>query len=100
MENRLVGKSAFLFLGYIDMDNSIHIGKAIQAKLKEQGRTVKWMSEKLCYERTNVYSIFRRKSIDTDLLYRISIILEYDFLSCMTAKIANSLGEISVVEHY
>lgn len=81
-----MGKSAFLFLGYIDMDNSIHIGKAIQAKLKEQGRTVKWMSEKLCYERTNVYSIFRRKSIDTDLLYRISIILKYDFFELYDCK--------------
>lgn len=68
------------------MDNNIHIGKAIKAKMQDQGRSVKWIAEKLCYERTNVYSIFRRKSIDTDLLYRISVILEYDFFELYDCK--------------
>lgn len=68
------------------MVNNIHIGKAIKAELQDQGRSVKWFAEKLCYERTNVYNIFRRKSIDTDLLYRISEILEHDFFDLYDCK--------------
>ena len=34
----------------------------------------------LHYERTNIYKIFKRSSIDVDLLLRISEVLAYDFL--------------------
>ena len=58
---------------------AIHIGKTIEHVLREQGRSVSWFAKQICCERTNVYSIFRRSSIDTDLLMRISKILSYDF---------------------
>lgn len=61
---------------YIDM---IHIGKLIEEELRKQERSVTWFAEKLCYERTNAYSIFKRQSIDTELLIRISKILNHNF---------------------
>ena len=57
----------------------IHIGKLIEEELRKQERTVTWFAGKLCCERTNVYSIFKRQSIDTELLARISRILHYNF---------------------
>ena len=57
----------------------IHIGKLIEEELRRQERSVTWFANKLCYERTNVYSIFKRQSIDTELLARISRILHYNF---------------------
>lgn len=60
-------------------DCMIHIGKLIEEELRNQERTVTWFAEKLCYERTNAYSIFKRESIDTVLLLRISRILNHDF---------------------
>lgn len=58
---------------------SIHIGKLIEAELHRQERTVTWFAKRLFCERTNVYDIFKRRSIDTDMLLRISIILHHNF---------------------
>mgnify|MGYP005931123649 FL=1 len=57
----------------------VHIGKLIEKELHHQERSVTWFANKLYCERTNVYNIFKRKSIDTELLLRISQILNRDF---------------------
>lgn len=57
----------------------VHIGKLIEEELHRQERTVTWFAKKLYCERTNVYNIFKRQSIDTELLLRISVILNRDF---------------------
>ncbi|MBR6251668.1 MAG: XRE family transcriptional regulator [Bacteroidales bacterium] len=57
----------------------IHIGKLIREELKRQERSVAWFARHLNCERTNIYSIFKRDSIDTALLARISRILNHDF---------------------
>ncbi len=64
----------------------IHIGKLIEEELRRQGRSVSWFASRLYCDRTNVYSIFRRKSIDTDLLIRISHILDYNFFNCYLSE--------------
>ena len=46
----------------------IHIGSIIKEKFDEMGLSVSWFSKQLCCDRTNVYSIFKRESIDTALL--------------------------------
>lgn len=57
----------------------VHIGKLIEQELRKQERSVTWFANKLYCERTNVYSIFKRESIDTALLLRISDILHHNF---------------------
>lgn len=57
----------------------IHIGHLIEAELHRQERSVTWFAKKLYCDRTNVYSIFKRQSIDTELLLRISRVLNHDF---------------------
>lgn len=57
----------------------VHIGKLIKNELQRQGRSVSWFAEQLYCDRTNVYDIFKRQSIDTELLVRISLILKYNF---------------------
>ena len=56
------------------------IGKRIQNELKRQGRTVTWLAQQLCMERTSLYYIFRQNSIDMELLLRISYFLDHNFL--------------------
>ena len=56
-----------------------HIGKLIAQELRHQERTVSWFARNLCCERTNVYDIFKRRSIDTQMLLRISNILGHNF---------------------
>lgn len=57
----------------------IHIGKVIEKILRDQGRTVAWFARSLYCDRTNVYKIFQRESVDSEMLYRISKILSHDF---------------------
>ena len=68
----------------------IHIGQLIEAELIRQERTISWFAKKLCCDRTNVYSIFKRQSIDTELLLRISITLHYDFFALYSQTLRNS----------
>lgn len=60
--------------------NDLQIGKRIQTELKQQGRTITWLAQQLCMERTSLYYTFRQNSIDLDLLLRISCFLEHNFL--------------------
>ena len=57
----------------------LHIGKIVEKKLREQGRSPSWLARQLHCDRTNIYKIFKRESIDTNLLQRISAALDYDF---------------------
>lgn len=57
----------------------LHIGNLIKAELERQERTVSWFARKLSCDRSNVYKLFKRSTIDTELLLRISKILHYDF---------------------
>lgn len=59
----------------------IHVGSIIKKKFDELGLSVSWFAKELCCDRTNVYSIFKRESIDTSLLVKISTILNHDFFS-------------------
>ncbi len=59
----------------------IHIGQEIKAVLDQQGRKISWFADKLYCDRTNVYNIFKRPSIDTELLLRISLTLNFNFFS-------------------
>jgi hypothetical protein len=73
----------------VDTNNTnweIFIGTLIQQELKNQERTVSWLARKLDCDRTNVYNIFRRQDIDTELLMRISIILHRDFFSIFSKE--------------
>ena len=67
----------------------MHIGHEIRSKLKEQGRTVTWLSTRLSCSRVNVYKIFEKSSLDTDLLLRISCALNFDFFSLYADEIHN-----------
>lgn len=57
----------------------IHIGELIKARLAQVERSPGWLAKKINCDRTNIYKIFQRPSIDTELLARISKALDYDF---------------------
>jgi transcriptional regulator with XRE-family HTH domain len=58
---------------------SPHIGNKIHEFLKAKGMTVAEFSRRIKYSRENAYSIFKRESIDTQLLTTISEVLNHDF---------------------
>ena len=62
----------------------IHAGSLIKAELKRQRKTTVWLAEQLGCTRMNVYKVYRRSWISTDLLIRISIILHVDFFALIS----------------
>jgi plasmid maintenance system antidote protein VapI len=67
--------------------NMVEIGKIIELKLREKRYSIAEFARKLNTERSNVYNIFKRKTIDTGLLEKVGEILEHDFFQYfITAK--------------
>lgn len=62
-----------------EMKKQIHIGSIIKEKFEASEHTVAWFARKINYDRTNIYRIFDRESIDTELLMKISEALNFDF---------------------
>ncbi|MDE6265347.1 MAG: XRE family transcriptional regulator [Paramuribaculum sp.] len=65
----------------------IYIGKIIEEELRNQERTVTWLSRKIHCDRRNIYDIFSRTSIDTDLLYKLSLALNKDFFAYFSTNL-------------
>ena len=65
----------------------MHIGEEIKKELKNQDKTVVWFAEQLAYSRINVYRLFNKAYIDTQTLFRVSIILNYDFFALFSQKL-------------
>jgi hypothetical protein len=57
----------------------VHIGKKIKQQLSIKKMSVPDFATKINTTRNNVYNIFLRQSIDTELLYKICVILNHDF---------------------
>lgn len=64
-----------------------HIGKHIMEVLEAQGHSARWLGEQLPCERSNVYNIFKRSSIGTDLLFRLSEVLGHDFFKDLSEEL-------------
>ena len=64
----------------------MHIGSIIKTELEKQGKTVVWLAEQLSYSRANIYKIFDKSSIDTEVLYRISVVLKFDFFKIYSSN--------------
>ncbi len=59
------------------MDKSL--GEIIRIKIREDKRSVKDICEELGMTRGNLDKIYRKESINSDLLARISTLLDFDF---------------------
>ena len=79
---------------FIYTSHMIHIGKLIEKELHHQERSVTWFSKKLCCDRTNIYKIFQKSSVDTELLLRISTILHRDFFQYYSHELYSSTNEV------
>lgn len=64
----------------------IHLGNMIKRELKTQGRSVSWLARTIHMERSSIYKIFERNSLDVGLLIRISLVMDHDFLMDVSNK--------------
>lgn len=63
------------------------IGCLIKEELEKQERSISWFARKLSCDRSNIYRLFQKDSIDTKLLARISILLNHDFFADLSAHV-------------
>ncbi len=70
-----------------------HIGELIKLELEKQERSISWLARKLSCDRTKVYRLLQKNSVDTYDLARISILLSHDFF----ADLSDSLKKDDVV---
>lgn len=67
----------------------IHIGKEIKKIFDKKGMTVSEFGRRIHKSRENVYSIFKRKTIDTGLLLVISSVLGNDLFKYYSEQNTN-----------
>lgn len=60
--------------------DNVHIGQLVKSVFDESGMSVSELARHLHCERTNVYTIFKRRTIDVELLAMLSEILNHNFL--------------------
>ena len=60
---------------------NLHIGQMIKAVFDESGMSISEFARRIHLERTTVYSIFERPTVDVIQLARISLVLKHNFLS-------------------
>lgn len=70
---------------------NIHIGHLIQAQLKADKRSVGWLSREIGCTRNHVYKIFNKSSLDSDLIFRISKAMNFNFFQYYTAAFLENM---------
>lgn len=73
-------------------NKSISVGTLIKTELERQERSVVWFAQHLSCDRTNVYRIFAKDSIDTELLIRICKVLNHNFFSDISTSVEHHLS--------
>ena len=63
----------------METQNKLHIGRMVKSVFDESGLSVAEFARRIHCERTNVYKIFNRQSIDVETLVKISEALEHNF---------------------
>jgi hypothetical protein len=61
---------------------SVHIGLHVKKRTDEVGMSKAELARRLCMSPANVHKIFRRSSVDSALLHKLGVILEYNFFKC------------------
>lgn len=61
------------------MGYSVHIGQLIKNQVAIRGCTVSWLARQLNCDRSYIYELYKRDSIDTKRLYCLCEVLECNF---------------------
>lgn len=74
----------------------INIGECIKEEIIEQDRSISWLAKKLNRNRTAIYRMLSKNSIDTHLLFSISMLLHRDFFAEFSSEIKERFDQKSV----
>ena len=77
------------------MPNKINIGQKIKEKKEQLGLKTTELANKTNIDKRQAYRIYKKKSIDTDVLYDLSIQLNYDFFKLYSEELANKIASVT-----
>ncbi len=63
------------------------LGAVIKEKVEERGVCITALARQLACSRSNIYKMFERSSIDTNTLFRLCKILDYDFFALLSEEL-------------
>ena len=69
-----------------NLQSNIHIGHLIQTQLKADQRSASWLAREIGCSRNHLYKVFRKSSLDGELLLRISLAMMFNFFQYYTAE--------------
>ena len=71
--------------------SNIHIGQLIHEQLRNDQRSVGWLAREIHCTRNNVYKIFNKPSLDSDLILKISVAMNYNFFQYYATEFLTSM---------
>ena len=74
-------------------ESNIHIGHLIHEQLKKDQRSVSWLAREIHCTRNNVYKIFNKASLDSDLILKISRAMQFNFFQYYTTEFLQATKE-------
>ena len=72
-------------------ESNIHIGQLIHEQLRKDQRSVGWLAREIHCTRNNVYKIFNKPSLDSDLVLRISNAMNFNFFQYYTTEFLENM---------
>jgi DNA-binding Xre family transcriptional regulator len=76
--------------------SGVHIGLLIKEQVKKKRFTVAQFAQFLNVSEANVYKIYHRSSIDTDLLERVCVVLDFNFFEVYYRRFSISSRDLQM----
>lgn len=76
----------------------VHLGHLIQEKVNKSGYTITEFADLIGLSRPAVYQLFKKQSVDSDLLVRISVVLKENFAKSIYQVIEKELHHSGISE--
>lgn len=69
------------------MEKKLQLGKIIRKRMHDNGQSIAWLARQIHCDRSNLYKILKKSDMDTDIIYKISIALRYDFFELFSKEL-------------
>lgn len=73
------------------LSSNLHIGRLIQEQLRKDQRSVSWLAREIHCTRNNVYKVFNKPSLDSNLILKISKAMNFNFFQYYTAEFLSNM---------
>lgn len=73
----------------------IHIGSLIRDEMRQQGHTNEWLAERIGTSPRNLQRIYNKSSIDSQLLFNISLTLHTDFFKFFSTAFSDMTNSVT-----